>query len=146
MGLRSGLSNLGPPRCCVADLATPIQLAPAAQQPKSKSAHQPPRSYRGQPVEAPHLGCEPSRITRRNTSCRVALWQSTQSQQKRPEQEPEDSPVQGWALTGSLQKRREQPQWPPPPFRQCSAGVWALGSSKLGADHSIPSNGGARWT
>src|SRR4051812_37215098 len=61
MGLRSGLSNLGPPRCCVADLATPIQLAPAAQQPKSKSAHQPPRSYRGQPVEAPQLGTAPER-------------------------------------------------------------------------------------
>src|SRR3954468_10469248 len=55
MGLRSGLSNLGPPRRGVADLATPIQLAPAAQQPKSKSAHQPPRSYRGQPVEAQQL-------------------------------------------------------------------------------------------
>src|SRR3954451_2528658 len=55
MGLRSGLPNLGPPRRCVADLAAPIQLAPAAQQSKIKSAHQPPRSYRGQPVEAPHL-------------------------------------------------------------------------------------------
>src|SRR3954465_12957186 len=55
MGLRSGLLNLGPPRRCVADLAAPIQLAPAAQQSKIKSAHQPPRSYRGQPVEAPHL-------------------------------------------------------------------------------------------
>src|SRR5215218_9039622 len=53
MGLRSGLPNLGPPRRCVADLAAPIQLAPAAQQSKSKSAHQPPRSDRGQPVEAP---------------------------------------------------------------------------------------------
>src|SRR3954470_22459361 len=56
MGLRSGLLNLGPPRRCVADLAAPIQLAPAAQQSKIKSAHQPPRSYRGQPVEAPQLG------------------------------------------------------------------------------------------
>src|SRR6185312_6658051 len=55
MGLRSGLLNLGPPRRCVADLAAPIQLAPAAQQSKIKSAHQPPRSYRGQPVEAPQL-------------------------------------------------------------------------------------------
>src|SRR4051812_12849293 len=53
MGLRSGLPNLGPPRCRVADLAAPIQLAPAAQQSKIKSAHQPPRSYRGQPLEAP---------------------------------------------------------------------------------------------
>src|SRR3954468_14542272 len=58
MGLRSGLPHLGPPRRCVADLATPIQLAPAAQQSKSKSAHQPPRSDRGQPVEAPQLGME----------------------------------------------------------------------------------------
>src|SRR5215218_10093530 len=55
MGLRSGLPNLGPPRRRVADLAAPIQLAPAAQQPKIKIAHQPPRSDRGQPVEAPHL-------------------------------------------------------------------------------------------
>jgi transposase len=55
MGLRSGVSNLGPPRCSVADLAAPIQLAPAAQQSKIKTAHQPPRSDRGQPVEAPHL-------------------------------------------------------------------------------------------
>src|SRR3954463_9957465 len=55
MGLRSGLPHLGPPRRCVADLAAPIQLAPAAQQSKIKSAHQPPRSCRGQPVEAPHL-------------------------------------------------------------------------------------------
>src|SRR5215210_8499 len=55
MGLRSGLPNLGSPRRCVAALAAPIQLAPAAQQSKIKSAHQPPRSYRGQPVEAPHL-------------------------------------------------------------------------------------------
>src|SRR3954470_17489709 len=55
MGLRSGLPHLGSPRRCVADLAAPIQLAPAAQQSKIKSAHQPPRSYRGQPVEAPHL-------------------------------------------------------------------------------------------
>src|SRR3954462_6215329 len=58
MGLRSGLLNLGPPRRCVADLAAPIQLAPAAQQSKIKSAHQPPRSYRGQPVEAPQLEAE----------------------------------------------------------------------------------------
>ena len=57
MGLRSGLPNLGPPRCRVADLAAPIQLAPAAQQSKIKSAHQPPRSYRGQPLEAPQLDC-----------------------------------------------------------------------------------------
>src|SRR3954471_656330 len=35
--------------------AAPIQLAPAAQQSKSKSARQPPRSDRGQPVEAPQL-------------------------------------------------------------------------------------------
>src|SRR4051794_31857014 len=55
MGLRSGLPHLGSPRRCVADLAAPIQLAPAAQQSTIKSAHQPPRSYRGQPVEAPHL-------------------------------------------------------------------------------------------
>src|SRR3954467_9541593 len=55
MGLRSGLPHLGSPRRCVADLAAPIQLAPAAQQSKIKSAHQPPRSYRGQPVEAPQL-------------------------------------------------------------------------------------------
>src|SRR4051794_26986831 len=55
MGLRSGLPHLGSPRRCVADLAAPIQLASAAQQSKIKSAHQPPRSYRGQPVEAPHL-------------------------------------------------------------------------------------------
>src|SRR4051794_25683754 len=55
MGLRSGLPHLGSPRRGVADLAAPIQLAPAAQQSKIKSAHQPPRSYRGQPVEAPHL-------------------------------------------------------------------------------------------
>src|SRR3954471_12223762 len=54
MGLRSGLPHLGSPRRCVADLAAPIQLAPAAPQPKSKSARQPPRSDRGQPVEAPH--------------------------------------------------------------------------------------------
>src|ERR1044072_4017283 len=55
MGLRSGLPHLGSPRWCVADLAAPIQLASAAQQPKIKSAHQPPRSYREQPVEAPQL-------------------------------------------------------------------------------------------
>src|SRR3954464_2631329 len=55
MGLRSGLPNLGPPRCRVAALAAPIQLAPAAQQSTIKSAHQPPRSNRGQPVEAPQL-------------------------------------------------------------------------------------------
>src|SRR3954464_4203209 len=59
MGLRSGLLNLGPPRRCVADLAAPIQLAPAAQQSKIKSAHQPPRSYRGQPLEAPQLAVVP---------------------------------------------------------------------------------------
>src|SRR4051794_24012951 len=65
MGLRSGLPHLGSPRRCIADLAAPIQLAPAAQQPKSKSAHQPPRSNRGQPVEAPQLaasGLSPSRL------------------------------------------------------------------------------------
>src|SRR4051794_31699638 len=55
MGLRSGLPHLGPPRRCVAALAAPIQLASAAQQSKIKSAHQPPRSDRGQPVEAPQL-------------------------------------------------------------------------------------------
>src|SRR5215212_3079539 len=55
MGLRSGLPNLRPSRRRVADLAAPIQLAPAAQQSNIKNAHQPPRSYRGQPVEAPHL-------------------------------------------------------------------------------------------
>src|SRR5215211_5778713 len=55
MGLRSGLPNLGPPCRRVADLAAPIQLAPAAQQSTIKSAHHPPRSDRGQPVEAPHL-------------------------------------------------------------------------------------------
>src|SRR5689334_1889919 len=55
MGLRSGLSNLGSPRRGVADLAAPIQLAPAAQQSTIKSAHQPPRTNRGQPVEAPQL-------------------------------------------------------------------------------------------
>src|SRR3982750_5044723 len=55
MGLRSGLPHLGSPRRRVADLAAPIQLASAAQQSKSKSAHQPPRSDRGQPVEAPQL-------------------------------------------------------------------------------------------
>src|SRR4029453_14609865 len=55
MGLRPGLPNLRPPRRRVADLAAPIQLAPAAQQSKIKSAHQPPRSYRGQPIEAPQL-------------------------------------------------------------------------------------------
>src|SRR4051794_18205882 len=49
------LPNLGLPRCRVADLAAPIQLAPAAQQSKIKNAHQPPRSFRGQPVEAPQL-------------------------------------------------------------------------------------------
>src|SRR4051794_11664239 len=59
MGLRSGLPHLGSPRRCVADLAAAIQLASAAQQSKSKSAHQPPRSDRGQPVEAPQLAiCE----------------------------------------------------------------------------------------
>src|SRR3954471_5061508 len=56
MGLRSGLPNLGRPRRRVAALAAPIQLASAAQQPTIKSAHQPPRSDRGQPVEAPQLG------------------------------------------------------------------------------------------
>src|SRR3954452_24461516 len=56
MGLRSGLLNLGQPRRRVADLAAPIQLASAAQQTTIKSAHQPPRSDRGQPVEAPQLG------------------------------------------------------------------------------------------
>src|SRR5215212_5041796 len=55
MGLRSGLPHLGSPRRRVADLAAPIQLAPAAQQSKIKSARQPPRSCRGQPVEAPQL-------------------------------------------------------------------------------------------
>src|SRR5215208_1983064 len=63
MGLRSGLPNLGPPRRCVADLAAPIQLAPAAQQSKIKSAHHPPRSDRGQPVEAPQLAIH-ARVTR----------------------------------------------------------------------------------
>src|SRR3954469_7160433 len=62
MGLRSALTQLGPPRRCVADLAAPIQLAPAAQQSKIKSAHQPPRSCRGQPVEAPHLAIQARRV------------------------------------------------------------------------------------
>src|SRR5215212_2767093 len=65
MGLRSGLPNLGPPRRCVADLAAPIQLAPAAQQSTIKIAHHPPRSDRGQPVEAPHLASA--------AACRMAL-------------------------------------------------------------------------
>src|SRR4051794_31618422 len=74
MGLRSGLPHLGPPRRRVADLAAPIQLASAAQQSKIKSAHQPPRSYRGQPVEAPHLAAReaPGTLPTRGTSLRGA--------------------------------------------------------------------------
>src|SRR5215210_8969876 len=63
MGLRSGLPHLGPPRRCVADLAAPIQLAPAAQQSKIQSAHHPPRSDRGQPVEAPQLADALTKVT-----------------------------------------------------------------------------------
>ena len=39
-----------------ANLASPIQLASPARQSRIQTAHQPPRSRRGQPVEAPQLG------------------------------------------------------------------------------------------
>src|SRR5215212_1894588 len=79
MGLRSGLPHLGSPRRCVADLAAPIQLAPAAQQSTIKSARQPPRSCRGQPGEAPQLArfsgpaAAPRRLLIRGASCSFHL-------------------------------------------------------------------------
>src|SRR5439155_9126428 len=39
-----------------AGLAAQVQLAPPTRQPKVQNAYQSPRSNRGQPVEAPHLG------------------------------------------------------------------------------------------
>lgn len=63
MGLRTGLSDLGPPRRGAAGLAPSIQLASPARQPKIKTAHQQTRSQPGQPVEAPHLRPKPVRVT-----------------------------------------------------------------------------------
>jgi transposase len=55
-GLRPGLSDLGPPRRGAASLAPPLQLASPARRHTITDAHQPTRTPRGQPVEAPQLG------------------------------------------------------------------------------------------
>src|SRR3954451_2955510 len=100
MGLRSGLPNLGPPRRRVADLAAPIQLAPAAQQSKIKSAHQPPRSYRGQPVEAPQLGVF---VTVVGSAVGVYL-------QLFPNKEPDKKPeVAGITISGTVTAQNNSP-------------------------------------
>ena len=55
MGLRPGLPDLRSPRRRTAHLAAPIQLASSTRRHRIPDAHQPPRSGRGQPIEAPHL-------------------------------------------------------------------------------------------
>src|SRR5216683_2844611 len=60
IGLRPGLSHLRSTRRRTPLLAASIQLASPARRDKIANAHQPPRPFRGQPVEAPHLGHLPA--------------------------------------------------------------------------------------
>ena len=55
MGLCRPLSKLRPSRSRTARLAASLQLASTARQPKVQDTNQPPRTDRGQPVEAPQL-------------------------------------------------------------------------------------------
>jgi hypothetical protein len=55
MGVRPSLPELDKPSRSPPEMATPLQLAPAARQHRLQAADQSPRSIQGQPVEAPQL-------------------------------------------------------------------------------------------